>query len=391
MHALDVTDVDFFTDPLPGPRLHELLARARDAAPVTPISIFGTSGFLVTRFDDLRAFFVAADEFPPGAMYQFHTEPVVGRTFISMDGAEHDQYRQLATPAFRSRATQRFVDDELTPLAHEVLDRFASRGSGDLVAELTTVLPFWAISRKLGLPVGSEERQRRWALGLLSYPIDPEGALRAAADMTEFLEPIVAERRADPGADVLSQLLTAEHDGVKLTNDEVFSHVRLLYSVGATTTSDAMGSMLWHLLTQPGLYERARREPDVRPRLVDELLRYEPPVALLPRMAPLGGEIAGVAIPEGSFLLAGIAAANRDPRAFAEPDRFDLDRSETDVLTFGFGNKFCPGSHLARRQLIAALEIVLDRLPELRLVEGTEPAGAILRRVERLEAEWETP
>ena len=381
-------DVDFMAVTLPGPELHALLGEARRAAPVVDITLWGQPAQLVLRYADLRDFFADHEQFPGGDIYQFHTQPVVGDTFISMNGHDHDQYRQLATPAFRSRATTRFVDSELTPLAHEIVDGFVERGHADLYDVFVGVLPFWSISRKLGLPVGTEDNQRRWALQMLSFPVDPDGALAAADAVTEFLMPALEERRREPRDDVLSRLLNAEHEGVRLTDFEVVSHVRLLYAVGATTTSDSMSSLFWTLLTHPDLLDRARREPDLRPRIVHELLRWEPPVALLPRVAPRGGEIAGVPIPEGGILLAAIASANRDETVFDDPDRFDPDRDEGEVLTFGFGNKFCPGSHLARRQLLAALDVVLERLPNLRLVAADPPSGGILRRTEHLEVCW---
>src|SRR5262249_2485259 len=184
---------------------------------------------------------------------------------------------------------------------------------------LVGVLPFWAISRKLGLPAGTEDHQRRWALQMLSFPVDPDAALAAADAVTDFLMPALEERRREPRDDVLSYLLHAEHDGVRFTDFEVISHVRLLYAVGATTTSDSMSNLFWRLLMHRGLLARARGGREPRPRLVQELLGGEPPVALLPRLAPLGGEIAGVTIPEGGILLAAIASANRDEAVFAEP------------------------------------------------------------------------
>jgi cytochrome P450 len=381
-------DLDFMTVALPGAELHAVLREARRAAPVVDVTLWGQPAQLVLRYADLRDFFADHEQFPGGDIYQFHTQPVVGDTFISLNGPEHDQYRQLATPAFRSRATTRFVDSELTPLAHEIVDTFVDRGQADLFDVFVGVLPFWSISRKLGLPVGTEDNQRRWALQMLSYPADPEGALSAADAVTEFLMPALEDRRREPRDDVLSHLLNAEYDGVRLTDFEVVSHVRLLYAVGATTTSDSMSSLFWTLLTHPDLLDRARHDTELRPRIVHELLRWEPPVALLPRVAPRGGEIAGVPIPEGGILLAGIASANRDETVFDDPDRFDPDREQGELLTFGFGNKFCPGSHLARRQLLAALDVVLERLPNLRLVDADPPSGGILRRTEHLEVAW---
>ena len=180
---------------------------------------------------------------------------------------------------------------------------------------------------------------------------------------------------------------------MRLTDDEVHSHVRLLFAVGATTTSDALSNLLWALLHRPELVERIRATPELRPALVRELLRWEPPVPLLPRMALREGTIGGVNIPAGSMILAAIASANRDPDRFTEPDEFDVDRPDSDILTFGFGVKFCPGTHMAKQQLLAALDVLLDRLPGLRLAgddTGAVPSGCNLRSVSSLRCEWDS-
>lgn len=387
--ALD--GIDLWSAPVTGMDLHALMDRARDAGPLVRATFAGRPAFLITRFAELRQYVCLPDEFPGGEFYRIGLEPAIGPSFISMEGHDHDVYRQLATPAFRSRAAQRFVDEDVVPLAHEVIDRFVSRGEGDLVAEFAQVLPFWAISRKLGLPVGTEDVQREWALAILGYPGDPEAAVTAGAEVRDFLAPILAERRRSPGDDVISLMLTSEYHGTRFTDEEICSHVLLLYAVGATTTSDAMSNLLRSLLTVPGLRERAQEDREVRARIVHEQLRFDPPVPVMPRMTPLAGTFAGVEIPAGSMVLCGIASANHDPLVFANPHVFDVDRRESDILTFGFGVKFCPGSHLARRQLEAGLDAVLDRLPGLGLVEASEPTNAILRRVEHVVARWDVP
>jgi cytochrome P450 len=150
-----------------------------------------------------------------------------------------------------------------------------------------------------------------------------------------------------------------------------------------------MSNLFAVLLARPELVERARTETELRRRIVGELLRYEPPVPLLPRLATGPGTIGGVEVPAGTLLVAGLAAANRDPDVYVEPDVFDPDREEGELLTFGFGPKFCPGWNLARSQLLAALDVVLDRLPGLRLVDDAQPAGAVLRSTPRLAVRWD--
>ncbi|MEX2256174.1 MAG: cytochrome P450 [Acidimicrobiia bacterium] len=388
-----LADIDFALAPLPGAALHDALARLRARDGAAPVKLFGTDALLVTGYDDVREAFRDDAGLPGGATYRMHTEPVVGRTFISMDGTEHDRHRQLATPAFRSRAVSRFDEEALLPLAHELVDGFAAQGGADLVAQLTTVLPFYAITRKLGVPRASDEQMRIWADRMLTYPSDPEGAVGAARAFSAVIEPLLDARRAEPEADVLSELLAAEVDGRALDSDEVCSTIRLMFSVGATTTSHAMGNLLSALLHRPELLDRVRSEPELRAGAVHEILRWEPPVASLPRLAPQDAVVAGQEIPAGTMLLFGIAAANRDPAIWTdEPDRFDPARDPHDIVTFGFGQKFCPGAHLARREVLTVLDVVLERLPDLRLAEtaGSVPVGGILRHATALHAVWST-
>jgi len=387
-----LTDADIGTDALAGDALHRLMAALRERAALVPVRFFGTDALLVTRFDEVHAAFRDDATLPGGPTYQMTTEPIIGRTFISMDGREHQLYRKLAMPAFQSSAIARFNEHALVDLVHELLDGFAARGSGDLVAELTGVLPYYAITRKLGIPRARDADMRRWADQLLN-PRDPQGAAAAAAEFTSLLAPILAERRAAPRDDLLSALAHAAIDGERLGDDDVLAHVRLLFAVGATTTSHAMGNLLATLLGHPDLLERARREPALRAAIVHELLRFEPPVATLPRLASRPLRIAGSDVPAGTLLLLGLASANRDPRVFADADRFTPERAAQDIVTFGFGVKFCPGSHLARRELLTALDAVLERLPGLRLVDaaGAAPEGGTLRHPRALHVAWDAP
>jgi cytochrome P450 len=386
-----VAHLDLATDQLEGDEYHRVVADLLTRHRVAPVIVFGQPSWMVIGFDELKDFCRRDADFPGGVSYAVNTEPVIGRTFISMDGSEHDVYRQLAMPAFRSRPTARFVEEGLPPLVHEVVDRFADRGEGDLVEVLTGVLPFWSMSRKLGLPYGSEEDQRRWSRDMLALGWDPDGAHRAAAEFTDFMLPILAERRGHPEDDVLSHLLSAEYKGVRLSDDDIVSHIRLIYAVGATTTQDGLGNLLSTLLHRPAVLARVAADPSLVPVAVHEMLRFEPPVPMNPRLATYEGRIGDVVVPAGSNVMMGIAGANRDPAAFERPHEFDLDRAETDVMTFGFGPKFCPGYHLARAQISAGLTAVLERLPNLRLVdpEGSLPRGAILRAPANLHVAWD--
>jgi cytochrome P450 len=370
--ALEVTSAT-----VPGAELHDWLAAIRRSPGPGEARLLGQPAHVVARYADIKAFMVDEQTFPGGPIYQFQVEPALGRTFISMDGEEHVAVRQQAMPAFRSRPVSRFVDEQLVPLAHQVVDRFADRGEGDLVAEVANVLPYAAISCKLGLPVGDEKHQRAMTRALLAHVADAAGARRAVEAIDAIVRPVMAQRRDEPAEDVLSQLLQAGMD-----EEAVLAHVRLLYAVGATTTSDAMSNLFALVLPRPELHDVPVE------KLVAESLRLEPPVALLPRLATQDARVGDADVAAGSLLLAALAGANRDPEVFADPDAFDPDRSDAEVLSFGVGPKFCPGWNLARSQLAAALAVVLERLPSLSVTDVAKPEGAILRSTSKVVARW---
>lgn len=383
-------DVDVGTASLPDQELHHMLAVARQRPGLAPTTLLGMPARLVVRHDEVRTLLLDDEQFPGAPTYQVQLEPVVGSTFISMDGEEHHRYRRLATPAFRSRRVRRFVETGLEPLAHELLDEFVADGGGDLVERYARVLPFRVISRKLGLPQASERDQRRLSLQMLSYPANPEVALDAAHRVGELVRDVIAEAHGRPGdEDVVAGLVQATDDGASMDDEEVASHIRLLYAVGATTTSDGLSNLLHHVVTRPELLERAAAEPELVPRIVHEVLRAEPPVALLPRLAAHGGELGGQQVEPGTLLLAALAGANRDPGLVGDdPDRFDVDREPAKILTFGMGTKFCPGASLGRLQLEAALRALVERVTDVEPMRSTGPANAILRSTASVEATW---
>jgi cytochrome P450 len=380
-------DIDIATAPLPGDELHRFMRWARETAPVVRLPHLGDPGYLITRYSDLRQMFVDEAGFPGEVPYQRMVVPLIGETFLSMEVPRHDLYRQLATPAFRSRAVTRFVQEQLVPLAHEVVDTFAKRGQADLVAELARPLPSFAICRKLGLPTDDELRLRELALAMFGQRSTVLTPQEAAAEIRTVVEPLLASRRRNPRDDVLSQLAVAESQGVRLSDEEIVNHVRLLFAAGAGNTSDAIALLLWALLTQPGVLEAAT-EPAARDGIVHEVFRFEPVIAVLVRVAGTGAIVAGDELPPGSWVLAGIAAANRDPERFDDPDRFDPKRTPDELLTFGFGSKFCAGAHLARHELRAVLDVVLERLPNLSLVHAEEPVGGQTRTCASVVARW---
>ncbi len=374
LRADEATDLE-----LPGGEMHAWLHALRERGSVVQVPFAGSSAWLILGYEALHAAFKGEVMFPAGEHYKRAIEPSQGRTFQGIDGPEHHVLRTLATPAFRPRALRSW-EDELRPLAHELVDRFAADGRVDLVNCFTKIYPFLVISRMLGIPREREQEMHGWATAMLRF--DP----RANEEFTEYMLPVMAQRRREPEDDVISGLLQGDVDGRSFSDEEVISHVRLIFSAGATTTFDAMGTLLYALLTLPEVLERVKSEEGALEKGVEELLRWETPVANLPRLTLTGGELAGVEIPAKSVVLFSITGANHDPAVFPDPERFDLDRDSARKLSFGLGSHSCPGLHLARNELRVAADVLLARLPELQLEneEVARPRGFALRGTQTL-------
>jgi cytochrome P450 len=353
---------------------------------VAPVRYHGERAFMITRYADVQEALADEETFPSAAAYLRHSGPVMGKTIQCMGGAEHRRNRGLVSVGFRPRVMRGFVESFLTPVAHKLVDAFAARGEADLVTEYTTRYAFTVIARLLDLPPTDEAELKRWGDGLIDFPWNPEVALAASREFTAYLKPIIDARRDQPGEDLLSQLATAEVEGERLSDEEIFSFARLLFPAGADTTYRGLGSMLFAVLTHPEVHAALREDPGLIPAVVQESLRWEAPTAILPRFAPVDVHFAGEDIPAGSEVLFAITSGNRDARVFADPDRFDPRRSATQFLSFGHGQHFCLGSHLARREMEVSLGVLIERLDGLRLVEGSDVAisGTVLRGPVRL-------
>ena len=377
-------EIDFAMDAVP--ELHAVLGELREAHRVAPVHYHGGVAWLITRFEDLQAAMADDALFPSAAAYERHSLPSMGKTIQCMGGAEHRRNRALVSKAFRPRLMSEFVEAFLTPVAHELVDAIAADGEADLVSRYTTRYAFTVITRLLDFPPTDFERLKRWGDGLIDFPWNPEGALAAREEFTAYVKPIIDARRVAPGEDLLSSLATVEVDGERLSDEEIFSFVRLLFPAGADTTYRGLGSMLYAVLAHRETFEAVQADPARVPDVVQEALRWEAPTAILPRYAPRDAHFAGVDIPGGSEVLFGITSANRDPRVFSQPDRFDPERSEREFLSFGHGLHFCLGSHLARREMEVSLRVFAERLPDLELAGSDEVgiAGTVLRGPKQL-------
>jgi cytochrome P450 len=381
---------DLALDPLPGAALHEALDRLREQGSVARCHFGRQPAFAITTRAALEEAFRDLASLPPATLYQNTIARTLGENFQSMEGERHHLYRRITTPAFRSRAIERYGDAGMRELAFEVIDRFCDEREVDLVQAFTHRFPFLVISRLLGVPRDQEERFHQWAYEMLGPPGVPKSvSQRAAAQFEQTLAPAVEQRRVEPTGDVISELVHAESDGVRLTPEQISSHVKLMFSAGATTTCDGLGSLVYAVLTQgESLWKELVEHPALRPGAVHESLRWEPPVANLPRISAAHAvSVFGVELPPNSLVLMSMAASNRDPAAIEAPHRFDPTRPQADFLTFGRGERSCPGMHLGRKSISVALDALLERFPGLRLLGdplASAPRGSTLRGPARL-------
>lgn len=365
--TLDIDNVDFAFDHQPD--LHDVLARLRERKPYAIVRFAGVPAVLLLTDELVRAAFRDEATFPAAPVYAMTTEPVFGRTVLSMSGAEHRANRAMVSAPLRRNRVQQYVQPVIEPVINELIDRFIDRGRADLVAEFTHRYSLLIISRLLGIPVDDEAKVHRWAQAMIHYPFDPDWATRSAGEFTEYVAPLLAERRREPSDDMISMLLTASaEDGQTLTDEEIHTFLRMLFPLGADTTMLALGNTLSALLNHPEQLDllRSDLEKYVEPA-VWEGLRWEPAVGMLPRACPVATTWHGIEIPALTPMIFAINAAHRDPAVYDRPDEFDITRNVMPTVSFGQGPHSCIGNWLANTELVAALTLLVRRLPDLAL------------------------
>ena len=294
--------------------------------------------------------------------------------FIGMDPPEHDRLRRLATSHFEQSET---VRSDMLGTATGLIDRMRGRKQIDLVDDFAYPLPVAVICQQLGVPHQDEPRFHPWAEAIITA-LDPRpgqqaAAAQASAEMNQYMAGLVERFRTEPGTGLLSGL--AAEDG--LSTADVVATGRLLLIAGHETTVNLITNGMLTLLRHPHVLDRLRHEPDLVIPLVEELLRYEPPVQLNPKYTTLDDvDVADVTIPKGSRLLLALAAANRDPNRFADPERFEPERENNEHLGFFTGIHYCFGAGLARQEAQVALTELARRLDNPRLLQDPPPYRA---------------
>ncbi len=300
--------------------------------------------------------------------------PGFARSMLLQDPPDHTRLRTLVSKAFTPRAIEG-LRGRIESMVEALLDAAVDRGEMDLIADLAYPLPASVICEMLGVPLQDRDHLREWSAEIARsldavIVADPDVIARANAAgvaIRDYFERLVTERRRAPRADILSGLIAAEEAGDRLSTDELFATVILLFLAGHETTANLIGNGMLALLRHPAELGRLRDDPALIESAVEELLRYDSPVQRVSRLTTADVVIGDRTIPSGSLAIALLAAANRDPAYFPDPDRLDVARRDNRHLAFGSGIHFCLGAPLARLEGRVVFAALLRRCPHLAL------------------------
>ena len=354
---------------------------ARRACPVfqshaAPTGFSERPMYTVTRFADVEALLRDGQRFSSSINAE-HIGQYMGELILAMDGQEHRSYRNLVAHAFRASALERWDETLIRPTINRLLDDIAPRGHADLVRDVTSKYPVQVICGLVGVPLEDSAQFHQWAEQINTGPLHPDVGMAASRAMRDYLAPIVEDRRAHPRDDVISDLVHAEIDGERLTDEKIYGFLRLLLPAGAETTFRVMGNALAALVTHPDVLARVHDDRSLLPAVIEETLRWETSVTQVSRVAAVDADAGGCPIPKGAAVSVITASANHDEARYDHPEAFDIDRPGQNHLAFGTGQHQCLGMHLARLELRVGLDLILDRLANLRL-DPDEPAPVIV-------------
>ena len=365
---MDLFSISTRRDPYP------LYDQLRASSPV--LHLPGPDLWVVLGYDAVKRVLSDHEDFSS------NVGPTRGNRFewlLFMDPPRHTALRAIISRAFTARSIAG-LEPRIRALTCELLDRAAARANGpgelDLVADLATPLPMMVIAELMGLPLDDWRRLAGWSEAIVNLgntiaggdALEASAAFaRADAEMTDYLAAVIAARRCHPVDDLISRLATAEGDGQRLGDPEIVRFCQLLLAAGTETTTNLIDNAILCFAAHPDQLARVRADPALLAPAIEEVLRHRTPVQAMFRATRCEVELDGARIPAERFVLAMIGSANRDPRRFAEPSRFDVARAPNPHLAFGHGIHFCLGAALSRLEASVALGELLRRFARFEL------------------------
>ncbi|WP_028207622.1 cytochrome P450 [Paraburkholderia nodosa] len=376
MQFSDFSSPAFYANPYP------LYEKIRAAGPILPV---GPRAFVTGRFEIIDALLrdprmgktylqSVAARYGEAAT----TQPVfqsLSRTLLMMNPPAHTRLRALLMKTFNARGIEKLTAI-VEAATHELLERVGSRAEFDLVSDYALPLPVQIICRLLDVPAADATALGDAASRLVAAfdlaPLDENGlraADEAALTLERYFHGVIEQRRAQPGDDLISAMLSVENEGARLTDEEVVSNAVLLFIAGHETTSNMIGNMMIALFRHPQQMEALKQDPKLLPRAIAECMRYDGAVQMLVRTALEDISLAEASLARGSVVFMLIGSANRDPAAFPAPDTLDFARgASTPSVAFGAGIHYCLGARLAALELDVAMRSLLARFPAIRPV-----------------------
>ncbi len=362
------------------------LRRLRETHPVVWSPAVG--GWVLTRYDDVVVTLKDTDTFGNAgrtlrvldhlspseraqlAAFRSHYE---SKGLIHSDPPDHTRIRRLVLKTFTPPAIEA-MRPQIGAIVDDLLDAMMERRRGELIEQLAFALPITVLATILGVPQSDAPRFRVWADSLLAFQgwnrPDAGVLLRTQATLVEargYLADLIAVKRAHPDGSLLAQLVAAESEGDKLSMDELLNTCVTLLIAGHETTTSLIGNGVLTLLRHPDQWARVRDDAALVPRAVEEVLRFESPVARQPRLVRRDTVLGGAELKSGDIAFQMLGAANRDPAQFPDPDVFDVAREPNRHIAFGLGPHFCIGAPLARAEGQIAFAAIAARMPGLEL------------------------
>ncbi len=360
-----VTLEELERDPYP------IYERLREEEPVSWVP--AVQLWLVTRYEDVRTVDLTPEVFTAA------TDPstlnrTMGVNMLGSEGPDQLRIRRVVEPPFRPRDVEERTKGMIPALANELIEGFEARGECDLFREFADPMSVRSLRFMLGLDGVAWEDLLRWNEGLMpglaNFEGDPEKqapADAASSGLSDVIERVLDRLDATPDGSALSAMLHHDRDGDRMSRDEIVANTKLMLSGGLQEPRDLIALAVLALGWHPEQLDEVRADPRRIKAAVEETLRWAGPVGTSTRQATQVTELAGAELEQGALIGAVLSSANRDPRRFTDPDRFDIHRKEGAHLAFAVGNHFCLGAWFGRHLARVSLEILLERLPNLRL------------------------